>query len=294
MILSVLDRDKQEVKQTRADIVIGADGPDSFIRSKYLPDLKRKYVGYIAWRGTVPESEVSPSTRDIFKRSVTVHMMYRHHCIMYTIPGVNGSLEPGERFLNFLWYTNESEESLRDIMIDSVDGHRHHNIVPAGHVRDDIWNAQLRRAKIVPLPIPFQEVISKVRSPFIQVVTEFCGTKAAFEEGKVLLVGDALSLFRPHTAFSGTQAAYHALRVKKYLDHRITLQEWEETVVRYSTLHWAQSVWWGKFYQHHKAVALLSGLQYWWYCGVDKLKSWWNGEDPLLRTSSSHVEEYEP
>lgn len=293
MVLSILDHNSQEVKQTKADLVIGADGPDSFVRSKYLPAVKRQYVGYIAWRGTVPESEVSESTRSIFSRSVTVHMMHRHHCIMYTIPGINGSLEPGERLLNFLWYTNESEESLHDILIDGVDGHRHHNLVPAGRVREGIWNAQVQRAKDVPLPLPFLEVMIKIRGPFIQVITEFCAPKAAFEDGRVLLVGDALSLFRPHTAFSGTQAAFHALRVEEYVGRRITLQEWEEKVIRFSNLHWAQSIWWGKFYQHHMAVALLSGLQYWWYCGTDRMKSWWNGEEPLLRTSSNRVDEYE-
>lgn len=151
--------------------------------------------------------------------------MHRHHCIIYTIPGANGSLEPGNRLLNFLWYTNESEESLQEILIDSIDGYRHHNIVPAGHVREDIWNAQLMRAKMALLPVAFYEVMSKIQRPFIQVITDFCSTKAAFEDGKVLLVGDAVSLFRPHIAFSGTQAAYHALRVEQYLDGKITLQE---------------------------------------------------------------------
>jgi hypothetical protein len=293
MILSTLNFDNQEVTQTKADVVIGADGPDSFVRSKYLPAVKREYVGYIAWRGTVPESEVSMSTREIFKRSATVHMMHRHHCIMYTIPGINGSLEPGERLLNFLWYTNETEEALQEILIDGVDGHKHHNIVPAGRIREYIWTAQVEHAKNVPLPSPFLEVITKIRRPFIQVITDFCAPQAAFEDGKVLLVGDSLSLLRPHTAFSGTQAAFHALRVEEYVGGKITLKQWEGKVLGYSRLHWAQSIWWGKFYQHHMLVALAAGLRYWWYCGIDKVQSWWNGEDSLLRTSSNRVEEYD-
>lgn len=293
MILTTLDCDSQDITKTKADLVIGADGPDSFVRSKYLPLVKRQYVGYIAWRGIVPESEVSASTREIFKRSVTVHMMHRHHCIMYTIPGANGSLEPGERMLNFLWYTNETLEALDEILIDGIDGHKHHNLVPAGRVRKDIWSSQLARAKQVPLPMPFLEVMNKIQRPFIQVITEFCSSRAAFEDGRVLLVGDALSLFRPHTAFSGTQAAFHASRVEEYVTGKISVREWEEKVLRYSCLHWSQSIWWGKFYQHHMAFALLSGLQYWWYCGVDKIKSWWNGEDPLLRTSLDRAEHYD-
>ncbi|RWA14287.1 hypothetical protein EKO27_g826 [Xylaria grammica] len=150
---------------------------------------------------------------------------------MYTIPGPSGSLEPGERVFNFLWYTNELEEALEQIMMDEFDGHRHHNIVPAGHVRKDLWKARVDAAKRIPLAAPFLEILVKIRRPFIQVVTEFCSPHAAFEEGRVLLIGDALSLYRPHTAFSGTQAAFDALKVEQYVGHKISWQEWEENVL---------------------------------------------------------------
>lgn len=291
--VTVLDRETQEVTDIRADLVIGADGPDSFVRSKYLPKVKRRYVGYIAWRGTVPESDVSDETRAIFHRSVTLQLMHLQHCLVYTIPGPNGSLAPGERLLNFLWYTNESHEALDEILIDGIDGHRHHNIVPAGRVRQDIWATRLDCAKRVPLEPPFLEVISKIKSPFIQVITDFCSPQASFEDGRVLLVGDALSLYRPHTAFSGTQAAFDALRVVEYVEGKISLQRWEEKVLRFARLHWSQSMWWGSYYQHRRPFAILSALQYWAYCTFDSIKSWWYGEEPLLRTSVSKVVPYE-
>lgn len=183
-------------------------------------------IGYIAWRRNVPESEVSPATREVFKRSVTVHMTHRHHCIMYTIAGANGSLEPGQQLLNFLWYANESQETLKEILIDGIDGHRHHNIVAASHVREDIWEMQVARAKVVPLPTPFLEDLTKIRRPFIQVMTEFCSSQASFEDARVLLVGDTLSLFRPRTAFSSTQASFHALKIEEYVNGKIPLSEW--------------------------------------------------------------------
>ncbi|RYP12068.1 hypothetical protein DL767_011506 [Monosporascus sp. MG133] len=293
MELEVLNCGTREVANIKADLVIGADGPDSFVRSKYLPNTKRQYVGYIAWRGTVPEAEVSAATREIFQRSVTLQLMNLQHCIVYTIPGPNGSLEPGERLLNFLWYTNESHEALDDIMIDGIDGHRHHNIVPAGRVRPDIWAARLSEARRIRLAAPFLEVITKIRSPFIQVITDFCSSRAAFEDGRVLLVGDALSLFRPHTAFSATQAAFDALRVLDFVDRRISLEEWEERVLRFARLHWSQSSWWGGYYQQPKPIAILLALRYWAYCGLDRIKSWWLGEDPLLRTSVNRVVPYD-
>jgi 2-polyprenyl-6-methoxyphenol hydroxylase-like FAD-dependent oxidoreductase len=293
MVLKILDLKTQVTSETDADLVIGADGPDSFVRSKYLPHVRRQYSGYVAWRGTVPEREVSTATRDIFKRSVTVSMMHRHHVVVYMIPGIDGSLEPGERFLNFLWYTNESVEALDEIMKDGIDGHRHHNIVPSGHVREDLWAARVETAREIGLVGPFMEVITKIRQPFIQVITDFCAPQAAFEQGKVLLMGDALCLFRPHTAFSGTQAAFHASRIEELVNGKISLQEWESTVVQYSRLHWLQSIWYGNFYQYHMARALVSAVHYWWYCGVDMVQSWCTGKASLLRTISYVVEEYD-
>ncbi|CAJ2509991.1 Uu.00g058910.m01.CDS01 [Anthostomella pinea] len=181
MALTFIDGETQQTSRILADFVIGADGPDSLIRSKYLPNVQRRYVGYVAWRGTVPESEISPATRSIFQRSVTVHMMDQQHCVMYTIPGSKGALAPGERLLNFLWYTNETPQDL-ELIMTGIDGYRHHNIVPAGRVRPDVWNARLDRAKALPLATEFLEVIMKIRQPFIQRITEFCSPSTVFED----------------------------------------------------------------------------------------------------------------
>ncbi|KAI2464628.1 FAD/NAD(P)-binding domain-containing protein [Annulohypoxylon bovei var. microspora] len=294
VILEVRDCKTENVSVTEADLVIAADGPNSSIRAKYLPNVRRKYVGYVAWRGTVPENEVSPSTRQIFERSVTVHRMSgRHHCLVYTIPGNHGTLTPGERYLNFLWYTRESSQALEEIMKDGIDGHRHHYVAPRGRVREDVWRARVRHAEEIPFPAPFLDIITKIQQPFIQVVTEFCSPRAAFENGRVLLLGDGLSLFRPHTAFSGTQAAFHALMTEDYISGKIPLSDWEEKVLRYSRLHWSQSMFWGEFYQNYLVIALFYLVHYWIYCIIDVSKAYWKKEKVLLRTSSHVVEEYD-
>lgn len=55
----------------KADLVIAADGPSSTIREILLPEVKRKYVGYVAWRGTVLESDVDEKTRECFAEKFT-------------------------------------------------------------------------------------------------------------------------------------------------------------------------------------------------------------------------------
>lgn len=50
-----------------ANFVIGADGPSSVVRRLLAPEAERKYVGYVAWRGTVLETQLSQETRDLFR-----------------------------------------------------------------------------------------------------------------------------------------------------------------------------------------------------------------------------------
>lgn len=60
-----------------ADLVLGADGPNSVVRKMFLQpgQAKRKYCGYVAWRGVVPEEEVSKETREKFQANITYSML---------------------------------------------------------------------------------------------------------------------------------------------------------------------------------------------------------------------------
>ena len=54
-----------------ADLVIAADGSNSFVRQKLMPEVQRRYSGYVAFRGTVPQSEVSKETLETFINKTT-------------------------------------------------------------------------------------------------------------------------------------------------------------------------------------------------------------------------------
>ena len=67
------------------DMLIGADGSNSIVRRRFLPDgvITPRYSGYVAWRGVVPESDVSESTRKVFLRNVNFTILpTREHVIM--------------------------------------------------------------------------------------------------------------------------------------------------------------------------------------------------------------------
>lgn len=67
----------------QADLVIAADGPGSFVRRKLLPNVQRRYAGYIAWRGFAKESDISEETRQALGESLTYHLTGKGHMLVY-------------------------------------------------------------------------------------------------------------------------------------------------------------------------------------------------------------------
>ena len=66
-----------------ADLVIAADGSNSAVRRLLLPELKRPYAGYVAWRGGVLEKDVSEETKAIVKDNFMVFKMPRNYILVY-------------------------------------------------------------------------------------------------------------------------------------------------------------------------------------------------------------------
>ena len=130
---------------------------------------------------------------------------------------------------------------------------------------------------------PHKEVLSNISSPFIQVITDFASPHAVFGEGKILLVGDALALLRPHTAFSATHAAYDCLMLERYMRSEITLAQWEKHVVRFGRMHWLRSIWYGDFYQRPLLLALVSAAWYWVTVIVYAILDFVDGEPSKFR-----------
>lgn len=70
--------------ETLADLVLGADGPNSIVRKTFLgPGIaERRYAGYLAWRGVVPENQVSEETRKLFRANITYSIVKGGHVIV--------------------------------------------------------------------------------------------------------------------------------------------------------------------------------------------------------------------
>lgn len=64
-----------------ADLVIGADGMHSTVRDLVQAPTVKEYSGYIAWRGTVCESELPPRTIDYFSNRTSSNLLSRSYII---------------------------------------------------------------------------------------------------------------------------------------------------------------------------------------------------------------------
>ena len=219
-----------------ADLVIGADGPSSSIRKAFLPDVRRKLTGYCALRGTVPELEASPEAAAAFSERFTFFHGQGIQILAYLIPGKNGSTTPGERLVNFVWYYNFPVDSaeFKELMTD-VDGEHHHITMPPGKMQPSVWEKQKQVARDR-LPPQFAEIICKTKYPFVQAITDVLSTHNSFMDGKVLLIGDALAGFRPHTVASTSQAAFDAIVLADMVEGKLTHKEYVQETMQFARL----------------------------------------------------------
>ena len=99
-------------------------------------------------------------------------------------------------------------------------------------MREDVWSRQRKRGNEVLAP-PFVELINKTNHPFLSAIHDYASPQAAFYGNKLLLVGEALALFRPHLALSFDQAALNCLLLEKAMKGDMTVQSWERRVLQY-------------------------------------------------------------
>jgi 2,6-dihydroxypyridine 3-monooxygenase len=208
-----------------ADLVVCADGIRSTGRAIMVPDAQPRYVGYVAWRGTVERDELSGRTASILRDAITYRILPHGHLLTYPIPGPDGSV-----LCNWLWYRNIAPgNDLTDLLTDRH-GSRAELSVPAGSVQTKHLEA-LRSAADAELPSPIDELVQRSAEPFVQVIVDLEVPRMAF--GRTCLIGDAAFALRPHIGAGTAKAADDAWQLGKALLHTtgrqvpVRLKGWE-------------------------------------------------------------------
>jgi 2,6-dihydroxypyridine 3-monooxygenase len=210
------------------NLLVCADGIGSSFRSRLMPDAVRQYAGYIAWRGMAREDSLSPATVAALGDALTYFVYANSHILVYPIPGLDGSVQPGQRLMNFVWYRNYLDgDDLADVLTDNTGTQRDVSLPPGAARREHV--AELRSVAAARLPSLINEVVQAVSDPFLQVVFDVEVTRMAF--GRTCLVGDAGFVARPHAAAGTAKAAANAWALAEALgahdDVTTALAAWE-------------------------------------------------------------------
>ncbi|MBN3789141.1 hypothetical protein G3N94_19900 [Burkholderia sp. Ac-20353] len=217
----------------RADLLIGADGPQSTTRALLLPGAQPAaqpaYAGYVAWRGLVPEAALDPQSTAQLADAFTFQEGAGHQLLTYLIPGDDGSTRPGERRWNWVWYRRLPAGAELDAALTDRDGAQRTHSIPPGALRD-VYRAWLRDDTSRRLAPALAALVHAADAPFLQIIQDYQAPRLVY--GRVALIGDAAFVARPHTGAGSGKAAANAVSLARSLQmhgHSIddALAEWE-------------------------------------------------------------------
>lgn len=194
----------EDGEQVEAELLVAADGIHSTARRILFPTVEPVYAGYVGWRGTVEDSDLSQQTFHMLADSLTYHVLEDGHILAYPIPALDGAVKVDNRLINWIWYRNVAEgDALADLLTD-VNGMRQKVSLGPGRVRAEHVK-ELQTSASGALPPILAEAVTSTDEPFLQAI--FDVEVARMVSGRACVIGDAAFALRPHAAAGTAKAA---------------------------------------------------------------------------------------
>lgn len=239
------------------DLVIAADGMGSTVRGLVSPETPTTYAGYVAWRGTLFEGDLSTETASLLDDAMIYQVLDHSHILAYAIPGPDDSTERGQRSVNFVWYRNAPSDKFDELMTDRFGEHRP-STIPPGYLQDQFL-AELQQEAGRVLAPQLRELVHGCSDPFIQAIFDMAADK--FVYGRTVLIGDAATVLRPHVAAGTAKAAADAWALRDHLSEvgdlnslDAALADWEVEQRELATTSAARSRSMGESAQVHSTM----------------------------------------
>ena len=193
-----------------ADVLIAADGIRSTVRAQCLPDTRPAYAGYIAWRGLVDESDLSPATHALLFDRLGFCLPPGEQMLGYPVAGRGESIVPGKRSYNFVWYRPADASTVLPDLLTDAGGRRHEFAIPPPLIRPELVERIRAEARTLLAP-QFAEVVAAAPNIFFQPIYDLESPQLAF--GRIALIGDAAFTARPHIGMGVAKAAEDAMAI---------------------------------------------------------------------------------
>ena len=193
--------------QTKSfDLLVGADGYQSVVREKMNPMARPEYAGYVLWRGNYAEAELSDTSliTEIDKECAWLTVPFKGgHGVLYMIPNFDGGMSKGTRRVNWAVYA----PCPRAQKLNGVESVAPGDVAPAAF-------EEFRLLLEECFPPAIRDLIAHSSHADVSIQPIYDSLVDTYVGPRTLLIGDAGTMTRPHTASGATKALEDATAIE--------------------------------------------------------------------------------
>ena len=189
------------------DLVIGADGIYSTVRSLVLPEVQPRYAGYVAWRGALEEGDLPPAIHAQLFDHFTFCLPDSELILCLPMPGRDADTGAGRRRFHWVWFRAVDYERELPLLCTDAAGRCHGISIPPPLIRAEVIAELKDHARAVLAP-QIAEIVARTSQPLLQPIYDLASPRMTM--GRIALLGDAAFVARPHVGTGVTKAARDA------------------------------------------------------------------------------------
>ena len=250
-------------RQFTVDVLICADGFYSRGRRLLFPKQEIRSVNYIAWRGLLPIGKVQ--VNDEYWQRIPYYCFPSGQMLLYYIPDFQ---DRDSYLFNWIIYHHLPYDEIQRVMTDRY-GMFHQYTLPSGMMSTPVQH-YLRELAAHYGPPHMADVVKRTTKPFIQHIYEI--NLPYLRQGRILLLGDAGILTRPHAASGAIKALQAVFLLRNLMQQEDSIDEvlthWNQQQLESEQLIYRLGQSFGQ--------ALVEQAPPWNEMNADKMEKWWD------------------